>query len=275
MVGNVEHPRRVNVSGAPESLDAAQGGGTRETGFVRSMDDHVAQWLVVVQRAVAHVDGELAGSLKAAHGRRSLTVFSRYGWLAGSSTVGAKIIPVGSDRYPAASDPVGNLGGLPIDPDIDELAAPPRRRPTSRWPRFAPGVLVAVFVGGVFGGGARYGIGLAAPPAVDGFPWDIFAINLVGAFALAVLLVLVLEVFPPTRYVRPALGTGFIGAFTTFSSLVTATDHLLAHGHPMLAIAYTAGSLFGGLAAASLGLACGRAFSANRHRARTAEGASS
>jgi fluoride exporter len=173
----------------------------------------------------------------------------------------------------AVPDPVGGLRALPIDPEIDDPESPPQRRPTSRWPRFAPGVLLAVFLGGVLGGGARYGIGLAAPPAVDGFPWDIFAINLSGAFALAALLVLVLEVFPPTRYVRPALGTGFIGAFTTFSSLATATDHLLAHGHPMLAIAYTLSSLFGGLVAASLGLACGRAISAKRRRAGTPEGA--
>jgi CrcB protein len=182
---------------------------------------------------------------------------------------------VSDERIPAASDPAGKLRGLPIDPDVDGPESPPRRRPTSRWPRLAPGVLLAVFLGGVLGGGARYGIGLAAPPAINGFPWDIFAINLSGAFALSMLLVLVLEVFPPTRYVRPALGTGFIGAFTTFSSMASATDHLLAHGHPMLAIAYTIGSLFGGLAAASLGLACGRAVSANRHRARAAEGASS
>lgn len=175
----------------------------------------------------------------------------------------------------ATPDPVGGLRALPIDPDVDEIEGHPRRRPTSRWPRFSPGVLLAVFLGAVLGGGARYGIGVAAPPRVDGFPWDIFAINLSGAFALAVLLVLVLEVFPPTRYVRPAVGTGFIGAFTTFSSLATATDHLLAHGHPVLAIAYTLGSLFGGLAAAALGLATGRAIGASRHRIRTQEGVSS
>jgi CrcB protein len=146
---------------------------------------------------------------------------------------------------------------LPIDPDIDEPDRP--AGPTSRWPRFAPRVLIAVFVGGVFGGLARYGIGLAAPPRAGGFPWDIFAINLAGAFVLAVLLVLVLEVLAPTRYVRPALGTGFVGAFTTFSSLAVATDHLLAHGHPALAILYMFGSTFGGLVAALFGLVCGRA----------------
>ena len=172
-------------------------------------------------------------------------------------------------------DPAGGLRALPIDPDIDDSQSSPRRRSASPWPRLAPGVLLAVFVGGVLGGGARYGIGLAAPTAVDGFPWDIFAINLSGAFALSLLLVLVLEVFPPTRYVRPALGTGFIGAFTTFSSLATATDQLVAHGHPVLALVYTLGSLFGGLVAASLGLAGGRAISANRRHARSPQGAPS
>jgi CrcB protein len=153
---------------------------------------------------------------------------------------------------------------LPIDPDIES-----DNDNASRWPRIEPGVLLAVFIGGVLGGLARYGIGRAAPPRVDGFPWDIFAINVVGAFALAVLLVLLLEVFPPTRYARPVLGTGFIGAFTTFSSLATATDQLLAHGDAVVAILYTFGSLFGGLAAAVLGLACGRAIGASstvRHR---------
>ena len=164
------------------------------------------------------------------------------------------------------ADVAGDLRDLPIDPDVDD--APPQRRTPSRWPRLAPDVVLAVFVGGIFGGFARYGIGLAWPPAVGGFPWDVFVINLSGAFVLALLLVLVLEVLPPTHYVRPALGTGFLGAFTTFSSLATATDQLLAHGHPGLAVGYAVGSLFGGLAAASFGLVFGRAISANRHRAR-------
>lgn len=151
----------------------------------------------------------------------------------------------------------GSFDDLPIDPDI-EL----EDDPASPWPRIELGVLSAVFAGGVLGGLARYGIGRAAPTRVDGFPWDIFAINLSGGFALAVLLVLLLEVLSPHRYARPALGTGFIGAFTTFSSLATATDQLLAHGHPIVAIGYTFGSLFGGLAAALLGLACGRAIGA-------------
>jgi CrcB protein len=146
------------------------------------------------------------------------------------------------------------------------------RRAAPRWPRLAPGILVAVFIGGVFGGLARYAIGFAAALPANGFPWDVLTINLTGAFALALLLILVLEVFSPSPYVRPALGTGFLGAFTTFSSLATATDHLLAHGRPGLAVGYAAASLFGGLVAATFGLAFGRAISAHRHRARDAAG---
>jgi fluoride exporter len=163
-------------------------------------------------------------------------------------------------------DPVGELGRLPIDPDIDELESLPERRTPSRWPRISPAVVTAVFIGGVFGGLARYGIGLASPPRANGFPTDIFVINVVGAFALSMLLVVVLEVLPPTRYVRPLLGIGFLGAFTTFSSLTTTTDHLLAHSHPGLAAGYAFGSVIGGLAAASFGLVLGHAISANRHR---------
>jgi CrcB protein len=151
---------------------------------------------------------------------------------------------------------VGDLRGLPIDPDLEAA--------TPRWPRIDPRIVLAVFVGGIFGGLARYGIGQAAAPASGGFPWDIFAINLAGGFGLAVLVVFVVEVLPPTKYVRPALGTGFLGAFTTFSSLVVASDHLTAHGHPGTAALYLAASLVGGLVAATAGMALGRTIGRRR-----------
>ena len=155
---------------------------------------------------------------------------------------------------------------LPIDPDVDHDAG--CRRPASLFPRPAPDIVAAVFVGGVFGGLARYAIGKAAPSSANEFPWDVFVINLSGAFALALLLVLAIEVLPANRYVRPALGTGFLGAFTTFSSLTVATDHLFAHAHAGLAIAYAVGSLVGGLIAALLGLLCARIIGERRTRRR-------
>jgi CrcB protein len=156
---------------------------------------------------------------------------------------------------------VGQLGALPIDPDIEPESQPRRR---SRWPRLKAGVVLAVFVGGFFGGLARHGLDEAFPASANRFPWTTFAINLGGAFLLALLLVLVLEVLPPTRLVRPGLGTGFLGAFTTFSSLAVSTDQLAAHGHAGIAVGYAAGSLFGGLACAALGLIAGRSLRGRR-----------
>lgn len=155
----------------------------------------------------------------------------------------------------------GQPGELPIDPDIERELQPRRK---SRWPRLQAGVVLAVFVGGFFGGLARYGLGEAFPSSSRQFPWTTFGINLGGAFLLALLLVLLLEVLPPTRFVRPAMGTGFVGAFTTFSSLAVSTDQLAAHGHAGIAVAYAAGSLFGGLGCAVLGLIGGRSLRGNR-----------
>jgi len=53
--------------------------------------------------------------------------------------------------------------------------------------------------------------------------WATFVINASGAFVLAALLVVVNDVLPPTTYVRPLVGTGFCGAWTTFSSIAAST----------------------------------------------------
>jgi len=125
-------------------------------------------------------------------------------------------------------------------------------------------VLAAVFAGGVAGGLARYAITSTWPPAARGFPWATFTVNTAGAFALAVLLILIAEQWSQRPYLRPLLGTGFLGAFTTFSSVVSDTDQLAAHGHLATALVYPAGSLVAGLAAALLGLQTGRALARGR-----------
>ena len=161
-----------------------------------------------------------------------------------------------------------DLRGLPIDPDIDSDGAGlgvADAYPSTRWPQLPPRVLAAVFAGGVAGGLARYGIEYAAATPPDRFPWDSFAVNLAGAFGLAALLVLALEFAPALRPLRPAVATGFFGAFTTFSALATGIDQLVAHGQVAIAVAYGVGSVVGGLAAASLGFVIGRAVVASRH----------
>jgi CrcB protein len=128
-------------------------------------------------------------------------------------------------------------------------------------------VLGAVALGGFAGGEARYLLGLAFPTPHAGFPATTFAINVSGAFILALLLVLILEVWPPTKYLRPLLCTGFCGAYTTFSTWMVDADRLFAAGRYGLAAADLFGALAAGLAATVLGLTCGRAVLTYRKRA--------
>jgi CrcB protein len=66
--------------------------------------------------------------------------------------------------------------------------------------------------------------------------------------------------------VRPLLGTGFCGAFTTFSSVVVGADELVAHGHAATAAGYLLASIAAGLLAAWLGVVGTRAVAALRTR---------
>lgn len=174
-------------------------------------------------------------------------------------------------------------GELPVDPDL-ELAEDARHQPpTGRRPRpqgqpgprlrstLRPDLLGMIALGGALGGGARYLIERTAAPPAGRFPWATFSINVSGAFTLALLLVFILDVWPPTRYVRPFAAIGFLGAFTTFSTWMVETTDLLGHDRPAVAAAYLAGSLVAGLAAVSLGLVVGRSFLARRTRAGTPE----
>lgn len=133
-----------------------------------------------------------------------------------------------------------------------------------RWARPRWDVVAAVFVGGSVGGSARYGLTSAWPTPPGRFPWATFGVNLTGAFLVAVVLVVVSGRFS-ARYALPLLGTGFCGAFTTFSAVVVTTAELLAHDHRGTAITYLVASICGGLAAAWLGLMFGRAV-VTRHR---------
>lgn len=152
--------------------------------------------------------------------------------------------------------PPGTGGVQPVDPDLDQRVFAPVRR--GRWPRIRLRLVAAVALGGVIGGALRYVVGLWLPASSGSFPWAVVTVNTAGAFVLALLLVLVLEVFPPTTYLRPLLGTGFCGALTTFSSVTTGVDQLVAVGRPALAAGYVVLSLATGLVAAAAGIALGR-----------------
>lgn len=125
-------------------------------------------------------------------------------------------------------------------------------------------ILTAIAAGGMLGGTTRYGLGLALPTAARTFPATTFAINVSGSFVLALMLILIMEIWPPSTYTRPFAAVGFCGAYTTFSTWMVDTDRLLAAGRYGTAAAYLAGSLAAGLAATTLGLAVGRGLAVAR-----------
>jgi fluoride exporter len=119
-------------------------------------------------------------------------------------------------------------------------------------------ILAAIALGGAIGGVARYALALALPAGPGRFPWGTFVTNVSGSLVLGVLLVLLAERYPPNRYARPFLGTGVLGAYTTFSTYAVETDLLVRDGHPAVAAGYVLGSLAAGLIAAWVGVVAGR-----------------
>lgn len=119
-------------------------------------------------------------------------------------------------------------------------------------------MLAAIAAGGALGAPARYEVTQLIHVATDGFPWATFWTNISGSFALGFMLILVIERFPPTRYLRPFFATGFLGAFTTFSTFVVEADLLIKDGHAAAGIAYAIGSLFAGFAAVWAGILLAR-----------------
>ncbi|MGW1762732.1 fluoride efflux transporter FluC [Streptomyces sp. NPDC002073] len=134
-------------------------------------------------------------------------------------------------------------GAAAVDPDVD-LHVPAQRAE----PR-AP-VLAAVSAGGVLGALARYGLGLLWPAAPGAFPWTTLGINVAGCALIGVLMVLV---GGGGRWahplVRPFLGTGVLGGFTTFSTYAVDFARLLDRGAAGTALAYAGLTVAGALGA--------------------------
>jgi CrcB protein len=115
--------------------------------------------------------------------------------------------------------------------------------------------LLAVLLGGLLGTGLRLAIDAALPHSDAAFPWSTLLINLVGSFALALLVARVWPTAP--AWLRAGLGTGVLGSFTTFSALIVSLLTLTRAGMPLLALVYLLVSLALGLGAALLGLRTG------------------
>ncbi len=117
---------------------------------------------------------------------------------------------------------------------------------------------VLVGLAGILGASARYGLGLLIGDLTAGpFPWPTLAINLIGSFLLGYATHFLFQTKLLHQYVITAIGTGFIGSFTTFSTFSVETVTLLNERHLADALLYVLVSLFGGLFLSYLGYALG------------------
>lgn len=120
-------------------------------------------------------------------------------------------------------------------------------------------VLLAVAVGGALGSLARYGLGVALPHPPGGLAVATLLGNALGCLALGALMTALTHATDPPRLLRPFLGVGVLGGFTTFSTYVLDAVEAARLGHPGIAVVYAAGSVVASLAAVAVGMVVTRA----------------
>jgi CrcB protein len=84
-------------------------------------------------------------------------------------------------------------------------------------------------------------------------------VNASGCFLIGVLMVVVAELTAPHRLVRPFLGVGVLGGYTTFSTATVEVQQLALHGRAGLALGYLLGTVAAALIATASGMALTRA----------------
>ena len=115
--------------------------------------------------------------------------------------------------------------------------------------------LLAVVVAGAIGASARYLVDGFVQDRVEGvFPWGTWAVNVSGSLALGFLTGLALY-HGLSDAPKAVIGTGFVGAYTTFSTFTYETVRLAEEGSRYEALLNAAASTTAALVAAAIGLA--------------------
>jgi CrcB protein len=113
--------------------------------------------------------------------------------------------------------------------------------------------LAVIAAGGVLGALARYGVESAWPAPPGAFPWAVFAINVSGCLLMGVLMAVVTEIRPHRPLLRPFLGVGLLGGYTTFSTYIVDSQGTGAAGAPLTALVYLFGTVLAALLAVTAG----------------------
>jgi len=120
------------------------------------------------------------------------------------------------------------------------------------------GTMVAILVGGALGTVARYLLEAHHPLAPGDFPWVTLMVNLTGSLAIGLLLPLTEHLTHRVPVVRVFVVVGFLGGWTTYSTLAVDAVLLARHGDAATCVAYLVATVAGGLALVVAGHALGR-----------------
>lgn len=120
-------------------------------------------------------------------------------------------------------------------------------------------VLAGIALAGALGALARYGLDEWLERHSGLFPWGIFVVNVSGAFLIGFLVTWMEPRYEDVTWLRTSVLVGFLGAYTTFSTLSLDTYRLLDAGHTGTAVANSVGSLAAGLVAVWAGIRLGDA----------------
>lgn len=118
---------------------------------------------------------------------------------------------------------------------------------------------IYIGIGGALGSMLRFAIkGFDIVSYKENIPLNTLIINISGSLLLALFLTVAFELWELNADLRIGISTGFLGAYTTFSSLCKETVLLINEGYYFSAISYVTISTFLGLAFAYLGVILAR-----------------
>jgi fluoride exporter len=121
-------------------------------------------------------------------------------------------------------------------------------------------VPVSIALFGALGALARYGVDLLVERHTESvFPLSTFVINISGCFLAGVFVGVLVDRFHEPNWLTIGAVTGFLGAYTTFSTFAYETHGLLRSGHHAQAAANVVASVVLGVSAVYLGLLAARA----------------
>ncbi len=119
--------------------------------------------------------------------------------------------------------------------------------------------LVFIAVGGAAGAVSRYALqGWVQALSGGRFPWGTFAVNISGSFMLGLVFALAMDRAILSPEVRVPVMIGFIGSYTTFSTLMLESWRLVEDGDYLFMFGNLIGSVVIGMLAVVAGLALGR-----------------